>query len=43
LTIDPDQPAEQAHLDQLATALELPQGLALELQWQAQKAITEST
>ncbi|MGB5454554.1 MAG: tellurite resistance TerB family protein [Gammaproteobacteria bacterium] len=42
LTIDPDQPAEQAHLDQLATALELPQGLAHELQWQAQKAITES-
>ena len=41
IAITPDHPSEQAHLDQLASALELPQGLANELQWQARKAITE--
>ena len=43
LAITPDHPAEQAHLDKVAKALELPQGLAHELQWQAQKAFLEST
>ena len=42
LAIKPDHPSEQAHLDQLATALALPQGLTHELQWQAQKAISEA-
>jgi uncharacterized membrane protein YebE (DUF533 family) len=39
LAINPDHPAEEAHLDQLAAALGLPRGLASELQWQARKAI----
>jgi uncharacterized membrane protein YebE (DUF533 family) len=38
LAIDPDRPAEQAHLDRLATALDLPDGLADELQRQARRA-----
>ena len=42
LAIKPDQPSEQAHLDQLATALALPQGLTHELLWQAQNAISEA-
>lgn len=41
LAINPDHPSEKAHLDQLAAALELPQELTQELQWQAQKAISE--
>ena len=40
LAINPDHPAEKAHLERLASALALPQGLASELQWQAQKAIS---
>ena len=43
LAINPDHPSEKAHLDQLAAALALPQGLIHELQWQAQKAISEAT
>lgn len=42
LAINPDHPSETAHLDQLAAALALPQGLTHELQWQAQKAISEA-
>lgn len=42
LAINPDHPSEQAHLDHLAAALELPQGLTHELQWQAQKAVIEA-
>jgi uncharacterized membrane protein YebE (DUF533 family) len=42
LAINPDHPSEKAHLDQLAAALALPQGLTHELQWQAQKAISEA-
>lgn len=41
LAINPDHPSEKAHLDHLAAALELPPDLAHELQWQAQKAISE--
>ena len=43
LAINPDHPSEQVHLDQLASALELPVGLSRELQWQAQKSIAEAT
>lgn len=43
LAINPDHPSEQAFLDGLASALELPQGLTHELKWQAQKAITEAS
>ena len=39
LVIDPDHPSEQAHLDQLEAALKLPEGLAQQLQWQAQRAM----
>lgn len=39
LVIDPDQPSEQVHLDRLASALGLPEGLAEQLQWQAQRAM----
>ena len=39
LVIDVDHPSEQAHLDQLEAALELPEGLAQQLQWQAQRAM----
>ncbi|MGD2075897.1 MAG: DUF533 domain-containing protein [Gammaproteobacteria bacterium] len=35
LVIDPDDPSEQAHLDQLSRALQLPDGLAEQLQRQA--------
>ncbi len=43
LAINPDHPSEQAFLDELASALELPQGLTHELKWQAQKAITHAS
>ena len=43
LAINPDHPSEQTHLDQLASALELPVGLTHELQWQAQKALTHAS
>jgi uncharacterized membrane protein YebE (DUF533 family) len=39
LVIDPDHPSEQAHLEQLEAALKLPEGLAPQLQWQAQRAM----
>jgi uncharacterized membrane protein YebE (DUF533 family) len=39
LVIDPDLPAERAYLSQLASVLQLPQELALQLQRQAQQAI----
>lgn len=39
LVIDVDHPSEQAHLDQLEAALKLPEGLAQQLQWQAQRAM----
>ena len=42
LAIDPDSPSEQAHLDRLASALGLPEGLPGELQWQAKKALAEA-
>ena len=42
LAINPDHPSEKAHLDQLAAALELPKGLAQELQLQAQQAVSEA-
>ena len=42
LVINPDQPSEQAHLEQLAAVLELPGGLAQQLQWQAQRAMADA-
>ncbi|MEN8762029.1 MAG: tellurite resistance TerB family protein [Thiogranum sp.] len=39
LAIDPDRPAERTYLNQLASVLQLPQDLALQLQTQAQQAI----
>ncbi len=39
LVINPDQPSERAYLDQLAAVLKLPEGLAQQLQWQAQRAM----
>jgi uncharacterized membrane protein YebE (DUF533 family) len=42
LVIDPDHPLEQAHLDQLAKALQLPHELAQQLQSQAQQAMAEA-
>jgi uncharacterized membrane protein YebE (DUF533 family) len=42
LVIDPDHPAEQAHLEQLAQALQLEPELAQQLQWQAQQAVTQA-
>lgn len=42
LVIDPDHPSEQAHLEQLAAVLELPEGLAQQLQWQAQRAMADA-
>jgi uncharacterized membrane protein YebE (DUF533 family) len=38
LAINSDHPLEQAYLGQLESALELPEGLAKKLQWQAQHA-----
>ena len=42
LVMDPDHPAEQAYLDQLEAALGLPEGLAEQLRWQAQRAMAEA-
>lgn len=42
LVIDPDHPLEQAHLDQLANALQLPLEFAQQLQLQAQQAMAEA-
>ena len=42
LVIDLDQPSEQSYLDQLEAALELPDGLAQQLQWQAQRAMADA-
>jgi len=42
LVINPDHPSEQAHLEQLAAVLELPEGLAEQLQWQAQRAMADA-
>lgn len=43
LAIDPDRLSEQAaFLDQLETMLGLPEGLAEQLQWQAQRAMAEA-
>jgi len=42
LVIDPEQPSEQAHLQQLASALELPEGLAEQLHWQARRAMAKA-
>ena len=42
LAINPDHSSEQAHLDVLASALELPDGLTHELQRQAQNTITKA-
>jgi uncharacterized membrane protein YebE (DUF533 family) len=43
LVITLDHPAERAHLDNLAMALQLPAELAQQLEQQAHQAITEST
>ncbi len=42
LVIEPDQASERAHLDQLATALQLPTDLSQQLEWQAQQAFSEA-
>jgi len=42
LVIDPDHPSERAHLEQLAAVLELPEGLAQQLQWQAQHVMEKA-
>lgn len=42
LVINPDHPSERAHLEQLAVVLELPEGLAQQLQWQAQRAMADA-
>jgi uncharacterized membrane protein YebE (DUF533 family) len=42
LVITPDHPAERAHLDNLAMALQLPAELAQQLEQQAHQAITEA-
>ncbi len=42
MAIDPDHPAELAHLDQLAHALQLPNGLAQQLQQQVSEAMAET-
>ena len=42
LVMDPDHPAEHAYLERLETALGLPDGLAEQLQWQAQRAMKEA-
>lgn len=41
LVADPDHPAGAAHLDALAQALELPQGLSEQLELQARQALAE--
>ncbi len=42
LVINPDHSSEQAHLDRLASVLDLPEGLAEQLQWQAQRAMSKA-
>ena len=42
LVINHDHPSEQAHLEQLAEVLELPEGLAQQLQWQVQRAMADA-
>ena len=42
LVIKPDQPSEQAYLGQLEAALELPEGLAEQLEWQAQRVMAQA-
>jgi len=42
LVIEPDQPAERNHLDQLGLALALPRELMQQLEWQAQQAYAEA-
>ncbi len=42
MAIDPDHPAELAHLDKLANSLQLPQGLAQQLQQQVSEAMAEA-
>jgi len=42
LVITPDHPAERAHLDNLAMALQLPADLSRQLEQQAQQALTEA-
>ena len=42
LVINPDHPSEQAYLDQLALALQLPKELAQQLKYQAQEAVNEA-
>ena len=42
LVIEPDQPYEQAYLGQLEAALELPEGLAEQLEWQAQRVVAQA-
>lgn len=42
LAINPDHPSEQAYLDQLALALQLPKDLAWQLRRQAQEADSEA-
>ena len=43
LVLDPDHPSEQIHLAQLASALQLPDGLAAHLRLQAHQAARELT
>jgi uncharacterized membrane protein YebE (DUF533 family) len=42
LVINPDQASERAHLNQLSSALELPQELTQELEWQANQVYTRA-
>lgn len=42
LVIDPDHPAEKAHLDALANALELPDGLAEQIRFQVGESLREA-
>ncbi len=42
LVITPDHPAERTHLDRLAMALQLPEGLAQQIEQQAQAALAEA-
>jgi len=42
LAINPDHPSEQAYLDQLALALQLPKDFAWQLKRQAQEAVQEA-
>ena len=42
LVITPDHPAERAHLDNLAMALQLPEELSRQLEQQASQALAEA-